>query len=70
MGVHLESIEIPWAAVAPLLVLVLAFVGYCLFDLSRSEVKHLPRWAWGLICVLSIPLGGIIYLLVGREPRS
>lgn len=59
--------EIPWAALLPVLVLVLGFVAYCLFDLSRSEVRHLPKWAWALICVLSIPLGGIVYLLVGRE---
>lgn len=57
-----------WAALAPLIVVAVAFVGYCLFDISRSEVKHLPKWAWALICVFSIPVGGIVYLMVGREP--
>lgn len=61
--------DIPWAAIAPLVVVGVGFVAYCLFDLSRSEVKHLPRWAWALICVVSVPLGGIIYLLIGREQR-
>ena len=61
--------EIPWAALVPLLVLALAFLIYCLVDLSRSEVKHLPKSAWAVICVLSVPLGGIVYLTVGREPR-
>ncbi|MCB1246560.1 MAG: PLDc N-terminal domain-containing protein [Acidimicrobiia bacterium] len=56
-----------WAAFIPIIVLSIAFVGYCLFDLSRSTVRHLPKWAWALICVLSIPLGGIVYLDIGRE---
>jgi hypothetical protein len=56
-----------WAALAPLLVLSLAFVIYCLVDLSRNEVRYLPKWAWMLICLCSIPVGGIVYLLVGRD---
>ena len=64
----MTAVEIPWAAVAPALLLAVAFVGYCLYDLSRSGVKHLPKWAWAIICVVSIPLGGIVYLLAGREP--
>jgi hypothetical protein len=47
-----------------------AFVAYCLYDISRSEVKHLPKWAWALICIFSVPMGGIIYLFVGRVPGS
>jgi hypothetical protein len=60
---------VPIEALLPLVLLAVAFAGYCLVDLSRSEVRHLPRWAWALIIVLSIPLGGIIYLVVGRAER-
>ena len=60
---------IPWAALAPVLVLLTAFLVYCLVDLTRSEVQHLPKWAWAFICLLSVPLGGIIYLTIGRKPR-
>jgi hypothetical protein len=59
----------PVAALLPLLLLGLVFVGYCLYDLSRNQVRYLPTWAWALICVFSVPLGGIVYLLVGREHR-
>lgn len=59
----------PVEAVLPVVVLAVAFVGYCLFDLSRSEVRYLPRWAWALICIFSVPLGGVVYLLVGRQER-
>jgi hypothetical protein len=61
--------DVPIAALAPLVLAALVWVGYCLTDLVRSEVRHLPKWAWGLIIVLSVPLGGIVYLLIGRAPR-
>lgn len=61
--------DIPWAAVAPLLVLLAGFLIYCLIDLARSEVEYLPKWAWAIVCVISVPLGGIIYLTMGRRPR-
>ena len=57
---------IPWAALAPVIVVAVGFVVFCLVDIARNEVRHLPKWLWVLICVLSIPLGGIVYLLVGR----
>lgn len=60
--------DVNWAAIAPIIVLSLAFVIYCLIDLSRSQVRYLPKWAWALICILSIPAGGIVYVLVGRQP--
>ena len=58
--------DINWAAFGPIIVVAVAFVGYCLFDLWRNEPRLLPRWAWALICVLSVPLGGVVYLLLGR----
>ena len=62
--------DVPIAAVVPLVVVALGFVVYCLIDLSRSDVRYLPKWAWALICVLSVPVGGVVYLLVGREAGS
>lgn len=54
----------------PIIVVALAFVGYCWWDLSRSEVRWLPKWAWAIVCAVSIPLGGIVYLLAGRRDRD
>ena len=51
----------------PLVVIALAFVVFCLVDLRRAEVRYLPKWAWAIICLISVPLGGIVYLVVGRE---
>ncbi|MHB1593295.1 MAG: PLDc N-terminal domain-containing protein [Streptosporangiaceae bacterium] len=54
----------------PLLLFVplgLGFAGYCVADVVRAtEVRYLPKWAWALICLVQIPLGGILYLTIGR----
>jgi hypothetical protein len=60
---------IPLAAIVPLAVLAIGFVVYCLVDLAKSEVRYLPKWAWAVICLVSVPLGGIVYLVVGRAQR-
>ena len=63
----MNKIDIPWAALLPVLLLMLAFVGYCLVDLARHEVRYLPKWAWAVISLISIPFGALVYLLVGRK---
>lgn len=55
------------AALVPLAVIAIGFVGFCWYDISRSRVKYLPRWLWAVICLVSIPIGGIIYLVLGRD---
>jgi hypothetical protein len=63
--------DVPFTALAPLIVVAVGFVAYCLVDLARApSVRHLPKWAWAVICVMSVPLGGIIYLIVGRGERD
>ena len=61
--------NVPWAAFAPVIVLLVAFVGYCVVDILRGEVQYLPKWAWVVICLISVPVGGIVYLLAGRARR-
>ena len=56
----------PVAALVPLILAAVAWIAYCLRDLARSEVKSLPKWAWGALIVLSVPLGGVAYLVLGR----
>lgn len=46
-----------WAALAPVTLIGVAFVVYCVVDITRHEVRWLPKWAWIAICCLSIPLG-------------
>ena len=58
---------INWAAIAPLIVLALALVIWCWVDISRHEVRYLPRWLWAIIVAFSVPFGAIVYVLVGRD---
>lgn len=58
----------PIEALAPVVVVLVGFVGYCLWDITRAaRVRHLPKWAWALLIVASVPLGGIAYLVIGRD---
>lgn len=61
--------DIPVAALVPIVVLWLGYMVFCLTDIARHDVRYLPKWAWVLIAVFSVPLGGIVYLLIGREPE-
>jgi hypothetical protein len=64
------DVDIDLRALAPLLLLALVLVAYALFDLVRAPaVRYLPKWAWALICVVSLPLGPLAYLMLGRAPR-
>lgn len=59
---------LPAAALIPLLLAILAFVIFCVVDVARSQrVRYLPRWAWVIICLISMPWGGIAYLVFGKE---
>ncbi len=49
------------------IILVVGWEIFCLTDLARAErVRFLPRWAWAVACIIQIPLGGILYLIIGR----
>lgn len=54
--------------VVPLILIVCLYLGACFYSIFKSaDVKHLPRGAWALICVISVPLGGILYFILGRD---
>jgi len=56
----------PW----PLLLIAalgIAFDAFCLQDIARADqVRYLRKWTWALICLIQTPLGGILYLSIGR----
>ena len=53
----------------PVLPAAVAFVAFCLIDLARArQVHYLPKWGWAIVCLIQIPLGGIMYLAVGKAP--
>ena len=52
---------------APIIIIELVLVGFCLYRLTKDRVKFLPKWAWALIIICIQLIGGIAYLLIGRE---
>ena len=56
-------------ALAPVVLLVVGLVIYCLVDLIRAPaVRHLPKPLWALIILIgSVPIGPVLYLVLGRE---
>ena len=56
-------------ALAPVVLLVVGLVIYCLVDLIRAPaVRYLPKPLWALIILIgSIPIGPVLYLVLGRE---
>jgi hypothetical protein len=57
------------AALVPVAIIAAGFVIFCLVDLFRAEeVRYLPRWLWAIICIISVPIGGIAWLIFGK-PR-
>lgn len=55
------------AALVPFILVAVGFVVFCLADLARAEeVRYLPKWAWAIVCFISVPLGGIVYLTLGK----
>jgi hypothetical protein len=55
------------AALAPIVVLLLALQVYCLYDLTKSNVRYLPKWAWAVVLLLGGVLAQLAYLAAGRE---
>ncbi len=58
-------------AAIPILVLLVPFTVVCLVDLARArQVRYLPKWGWAVIICVSIPWGGLAYLVFGRAGRT
>jgi Phospholipase_D-nuclease N-terminal len=51
----------------PVLAVAAAFVAGCLIDLLHARVCRLPKWVWAVIICAQIPLGGLAYLVFGRD---
>ena len=51
----------------------LTFEVCCLVDVARAkDVRRLDRQTWALICLVTLPLGGVLYLTLGKKwkPRA
>lgn len=53
--------------IAPIIIVYVSLVIFCLFKLAKDRVKYLPKWAWALIILCVSTFGPIIFLIFGRE---
>ncbi|WP_454228101.1 PLD nuclease N-terminal domain-containing protein [Propioniciclava flava] len=51
----------------PVIALTTILLAWSLIDIIRKPVQLLPKWAWVLFVLIFIPLGAIVYLIVGRS---
>ena len=50
------------------LLLVVGFAIFCLLHLAGADrVRFLPKVVWAILIIISPLLGGIFYLLLGRD---
>jgi ABC-2 type transport system ATP-binding protein len=55
------------AVAIPVLVVAVAFAAWCLVDLARAgQVRYLPKWVWAVVICVSLPWGGLVYLIFGK----
>lgn len=53
--------------IIPIVLIVIIYICFCWYDIFKSaRTKYLSKWIWALICILSMPLGGILYFFMGR----
>jgi hypothetical protein len=69
--VYLETLGRELVIVALLVAVagIVRFEWFCLSDIRHAPyVRVLSRQGWIVLCLVTIPLGGLMYLLYGR-PR-
>ena len=61
--------DIPWALVAPILLLQFVLIVVALIDLVRIPTTNGPKWMWALIIIFANLIGPIVYFIVGRRTQ-
>jgi hypothetical protein len=55
------------ATIAVLLTVMIWFDWFCLRDIAQARyVRYLTPQAWGLLVIITFPIGGILYLRYGK----
>jgi len=61
--------SLPLGSAVAILVLAVAvaFAAWCLVDVARAgQVRYLPKWVWVVVICVSVPGGGLVYLIFGK----
>ncbi len=62
----MEFINQYWPLLAPLILIQLGLMVYCLIDLSRRERVKGPKWLWAIFIIFGELIGPVVYLIAGR----
>ncbi len=62
-----ELSNIPWALIAPLLVLQLVLAAVAIVDIVRAHETRGPKWLWILISLFVNTIGPVLYFIIGRK---
>ncbi|MGE7092384.1 PLDc N-terminal domain-containing protein [Lysinibacillus sp. NPDC048646] len=62
-----ELAKVPWAVIAPLIVVQFILVVVALFDLRKIHATNGPKILWVFIILFVNLLGPIAYFIVGRK---
>ncbi len=53
-----------FASWTPIFVIVIVITLIALGHLATHRVPYMPKWAWGLLIVVGMPVGGLVYIAV------
>ncbi|MEO4053226.1 PLD nuclease N-terminal domain-containing protein [Solibacillus sp. CAU 1738] len=59
--------QIPWALIAPILVVQFILMVVALIDLKRIHATNGPKWLWVILIIMGSLFGSIAYFIVGRR---
>lgn len=51
----------------PVAILYVIYIVFFFKDIKKTDVKYFSKILWFIICLISVPLGGIVYFLFGRK---
>lgn len=69
MELTVPEVQVALVAWAVVIVVVVRFELFCLRDLAETrdeQLRFLTRRGWFAVIILSIPLGGLVYLSAGK----
>jgi len=53
--------------IIPIVMLYTLYLIFFFLDIKNHEVKYFSRIIWFIVCLISVPLGGILYFFIGRK---
>ena len=67
MDIIEELQAVPWALIAPLIIVQFILMLVALIDCLRHNNTRGPQWIWVLVILFGSLFGPIIYFLFGRR---